>query len=115
MPAAMLHCVSHDEMFGSHNILAAHGRGGLVTLTRQSNQSAFQQKGFFAARGVCPANQAKPGLQYFCPGDPCALRTLHAKHCYALPRAWPALFCLISAEAVLLKENPILPVIAVRV
>jgi hypothetical protein len=74
MPAAMLHCVSHDEMFGSHNILAAHGRGGLVTLTRQSNQSAFQQKGFFAARGVCPANQAKPGLQYFCPGDPCDLR-----------------------------------------
>jgi hypothetical protein len=34
---------------------------------------------------------------------------MHAKHCYALPRSCPALFCLISAEAVLLRGKEELP------
>jgi len=33
----------------------------------QSNQKSSQQKGFFAARGLCPANQSKPRAAKNCP------------------------------------------------
>jgi hypothetical protein len=46
-------------------------------------KSACQQIGFFAALGLCPANQAKPGLQYFGPAS-LALCPASAKSCYAL-------------------------------
>jgi hypothetical protein len=48
--------------------------------------NAFQQKGFFAARGLCPANQAKPGLQNLAP---LAFALCHrfGKYCYALAAA----------------------------
>ncbi|HWZ16944.1 MAG TPA: hypothetical protein VNW95_17030 [Mucilaginibacter sp.] len=40
----MLHYVSHDDMYGSHNVLAAHGRGGLVTFVAPKvTKSAFSR------------------------------------------------------------------------
>ncbi|HTE00157.1 MAG TPA: hypothetical protein VK668_12775 [Mucilaginibacter sp.] len=35
--------------------------------TYQQVNKGFQQKCFFAAHGLCPANQAKPGLQTIAP------------------------------------------------
>ena len=50
------------------DISSAHSRGGLVTFCRhKSNQKGFQQKGFFAAQGLCPANQPKPRAAKCCP------------------------------------------------
>jgi len=67
-----------------------------------------QQKGFFAARGLCAANQAKPGRETVAP--PCALLACALALAFTLLQIfpmpcrahWPPLFCLISAEAVLL-------------
>jgi hypothetical protein len=75
----------------------------------QSNQKSSQQRGFFAAQGLCPANQAEPGLQTIAP-----LRSLKsitsANICYALQPHRPPLFCPLSPEAYLLtgKEKEIL-------
>jgi hypothetical protein len=56
---------SIDDIYGSHNAYHRSIAAEAVTLTRQSNQTAFQQKGFFAAQGLRPANQAKPGCNIF--------------------------------------------------
>jgi len=49
----------------------------------QSNQKSSQQKGFFAAQGLYPANHSKPRAANYCP------KAAHAqccgKICYALP------------------------------
>jgi hypothetical protein len=90
----MLHCVSHDDMVGSHNAWCRSIAAEAVTFEAPKvTKSASQQKCFFAAQGLCAANQAKPGLQYFCPEDPFALRPRmqniampcrpHGLHCFA--------------------------------
>jgi len=46
----------------------AHCRGGYYfCLDTKDSKKSSQQKGFFAAQGLCAANQAKPGLLYFYP------------------------------------------------
>jgi hypothetical protein len=64
-------------------------------------KNACQQKGFFAATGLCAANQAKPGLQTVA-----LLRSLKPVllQIFAMPcsRTLPASFCPISPEAALL-------------
>ncbi len=54
--------------------------------------------------GLCPANQAKPGLESFC-GHIAHTTPCTAKISYALPRIRPPSFCLISSEAVLLTRK----------
>jgi hypothetical protein len=44
---------------------------------KQVNKSS-QQKGFFAAHGLCPANRAEPRAGIFCPAAP-ALASASAK------------------------------------
>jgi hypothetical protein len=45
---------------------AAHCRGGYYfCLDTKGSKKSSQQKCFFAALGLCPANQAKPGLLPF--------------------------------------------------
>jgi hypothetical protein len=66
-------------------------RGGFVTfVATKVTKKACQQKGFFAARGFCPANQAKPRaakhLPYFV-----RAKLMLRKHCYAPPRALPTI------------------------
>jgi hypothetical protein len=74
-------------------------------LTRQSNQTACQQKGFFAARGLCPANRVKPGTQKFrafaAPRYACA----SAKLAIHLQPHSPASFYPVSPEAGLLTDS----------
>jgi hypothetical protein len=69
-------------------------------LSPQKNQKGFQQKGFLAAQGLCPANQVKPGLQTIAPKPHISAAT--AKFPMPFQRTGPPLFCLISAEAGLL-------------
>jgi len=40
---------------------------GSAVCRHKSNQKGCQQKCFFAALGLRPANPAEPGLQLFCP------------------------------------------------
>jgi len=66
----------------------------------KGTKNASQQKGFFAAQALtlqAGKTRAAIFLRLF--------RTGHAsaKIRYALPRTWPPLFCLLSAEAVLLS------------
>jgi hypothetical protein len=73
-------------------------------LDQKVTKNQVQQKGFFAARGLCPANQAKPGLQNLAP-----LRSLLALASASIamplqPHSLPS-FCLISPEAVLLTKS----------
>jgi len=64
-----------------------------------------QQKCFFAAQGLCPANRTEPGLQLFCSASPALWPTSSAKTCYALlPHRQPS-FCPVSPEAGLLTEE----------
>jgi hypothetical protein len=65
----------------------------------KSNQKRYQQKGFFAAQGLCPAKRTEPGLELFCPYP---RRPTHAKTSYALQPHHPPLFCPFSPEAALL-------------
>ncbi len=54
-------------------------RGGCYFCRHKSNQKGFQQKGFFAAHGHYPANQAKPRAAKCCPtafSQPCASATI---------------------------------------
>jgi hypothetical protein len=57
----------------------------------KKKQKSSQQRGFFAARGLCPANQVKPRAVIF-------LRLLSHRSCasaktyYALPYAPPTSF-----------------------
>ena len=59
-------------------------------LDQKVTKKSSQQKGFLAAPGLCPANQAKPRaakhLPYFVRSKP-ALR----KHCYALSAHMPTI------------------------
>jgi hypothetical protein len=74
-------------------------------LRHKSNKKSSQEKCFFAAQGLCPANQAKPGLQSFYPAS-LAFALASVKICYALPlRTRPPSFCLILAEALLLTRK----------
>jgi hypothetical protein len=41
--------------------------GGCYFVLIQSNQKSSRQKGFFAAPGLCPANQPEPRAGIFCP------------------------------------------------
>jgi len=61
-------------------------------------KKSSHQKGFFAAQGFCPANQAEPGTGVFCP----AIRTRSpnfSKILMPLQPHCPPSFCLISPEA----------------
>ena len=50
---------------------AAHGRGGLVTLSRQSNQRRTRhRKCLFAAQAFSPQNKTEPQAAILCPGLP---------------------------------------------
>ena len=49
----------------------AHGRGGLVTLSRQSNQRRPRpRKCLFAAQAFTPQNKTEPQAANLCPGLP---------------------------------------------
>ncbi|MDB5141877.1 MAG: hypothetical protein JWQ66_590 [Mucilaginibacter sp.] len=70
----------------------------------KSNQKGFQQERLLCPRGFCAANQPKPRLQNVAP-----LRSLNPTLQQLLlcpfQCAWPALFWLISPEAVLLTSK----------
>src|SRR6218665_594373 len=79
---------------------SALGRSTPVTLSSpQSNQKSSQQKGFFAARGYCPAKRAELGLELL--PRRAYPPTYNKFKCPPL-RSWPSSFCPLSAEAVLL-------------
>jgi hypothetical protein len=73
-------------------------------LTRQSNQSACQRKGFFAREAFALQSRQNHGLQNVTP-----LRSLkaHASATIAMPypARGPELFCRLSAEAVSLTGD----------
>jgi hypothetical protein len=75
--------------------------GFAVLLDQKVTKNKVQQKGFFTAQGLCPANQAKPGLQNL---DPLTFAQATASASIAIPLQPHCLpsFCLISPEAVLL-------------
>jgi hypothetical protein len=73
----------------------------------QSNQRSSQQKGFFAAQCLCPANQSEPRAGIFCPASPAHFH-LFCKSSYAPATRGPPLFCPLSPEAVLLTRKKIL-------
>jgi hypothetical protein len=68
---------------------------------KQSVNNGCQQKGFFAAHGLCAANQPKPRAAKCCPTSFAPGRCFD-NYCYALPALKATLFYLISPEAVLL-------------
>jgi hypothetical protein len=68
----------------------------------KSNQKGFQQKGFFAALGLYPANQVKPRAAKCCPTIRSPNPTLQQLLLCPFLRSEPTLFYLISPEAVLL-------------
>jgi hypothetical protein len=73
-------------------------------LIQKVPKKSSQQQGFFAARGLCPANPAKPGCNYFARRRSRNLR--FSKILLCLPTRRPALFCRISPEAApLTKKN----------
>ncbi|RYY36087.1 MAG: hypothetical protein EOP46_07705 [Sphingobacteriaceae bacterium] len=41
-------------------------------MIQKVTKKSSQQKGFFAAQGICPANQPKPGPDLFCPTAHCS-------------------------------------------
>ncbi|MDB5130847.1 MAG: hypothetical protein JWR02_596 [Mucilaginibacter sp.] len=65
---SMLHYVSHDCMYGSHNVGAAHGRGGLVTfVATKVTKNAFSRKASLL-HGPLPRKSGKTGAAIFLPG-----------------------------------------------
>ncbi len=72
----------------------------------KSNQKGFQQRCFFAARGLYAANQTKSRAANYCPFLPLKALAWQNLLC-PFQRSRPPLFCLISPEAYLLtlKNN----------
>jgi hypothetical protein len=107
---------------GDYNIFRPlNCRGGFVTFgAPKVTKSACHQKGFFAARGLYPANQAKPRAAIFCPAvAPCSRR--FSKSCYALSRTQSAIVLPGFARSWsddgkerknLFKSTPSMPVMA---
>jgi hypothetical protein len=67
----------------------------------QSNQTSSHQIGFFAARGLCAANQVKPRATFFCPASLAQCYT-SAKSLMPFAIAQGHQFYLLSPEAFLL-------------
>jgi hypothetical protein len=76
----MLHYVSHDCMYGSHNVGAAHGRGGLVTFDASKvTKNAFSRKASLP-HGPLPCKSGKTGAAPSYGAMPCRALGLH---CFA--------------------------------
>ncbi|MFD0748759.1 hypothetical protein ACFQZS_01310 [Mucilaginibacter calamicampi] len=58
----------------------------------KKKQKSSQQRGFFAAHGLCPANQVKPRAVKFCPAVAPTWPTLQQKITMPLPTHGPSVF-----------------------
>jgi hypothetical protein len=59
--------IEFNELLVQMMFLQLMAAGSSYFCRHKSNQKGFQRKGFFAALGLCPANQLKPRAAILCP------------------------------------------------